>query len=393
MKICFHSFWDITHDFIGGTERFLIELSKELQVLGYSPFIVCSGGDIETMIQGVPVYGILPPQYLKSFARYGEAKPKFLRENFVKENSYEQGLKKLADYVQFQVSGFDFDILHLNSFASAIFLNEEKPTVVTNHENEIESNNLWGDGFFKELAALSKKTGSRLSDHYALAVPSIYYANKYTKLFGTYVHGINLGINLSTFPKSPPFFNVDKQEALQLLLPSRLEPKQKGHDIALKACKKLISQGINVKMTFTGVRKDNENIVAVMRDEASRLGILEHLVIKSFAEIQKAYDEAEIIISPERYCSYGLSISESLALGKHTILSDIPTYMEIAEGYNHAHFFEQESSDSLADTIKKVSKLMLNDSTLEAIKFREKYDLRECAKKYSNLYLNSKIPS
>ena len=42
MKVCLHTNYSITPDYIGGTERFLITLSKELKCLGFEPFIVLS---------------------------------------------------------------------------------------------------------------------------------------------------------------------------------------------------------------------------------------------------------------------------------------------------------------------------------------------------------------
>ncbi len=390
MDICLHTFWDITHDFIGGTERFIIELSKELSTLGYRPFIVCSGNNVQTNIQGIPVFGVLPPQYIDSFSFFGEAKLGFLNEHFVHKKSYMEGLKALSNYVQYQVSQFESDVIHLNSFASSMFFSSNKPVIVTNHENELESDNLWGKGFFNELIKISKREDSFFTKHYALAVPSKFYAREYSELFEVPIHGINIGVNLSTFGKINFINHKSNQDrSLRVLLPSRLDPKQKGHDIALRACRKLVRKGIDVKMIFSGVRRDNQGTVDVLREKAGYLGILENIVIKSFAEIQCAYNEVDIIISPERYCSYGLSISEALAIGKPTVLSDIPTYLEIAKGYSHAYFFESGCSSSLAEKIMEAFENSSKPSNIDLIKFRSKFDLRECARQYSALYLNS----
>ncbi len=390
MKICLHTFWDISHDFIGGTERFLIELAKELKALGYQSFIACTGNDVETTIQGVPVYGVLPPKYLNSFAFHGESKPAFLYENFVEGKAFVDGLKELAEYTEFQVNQFDSDLIHLNSFSSSMFFSSQKPVIVTNHENEKESNNLWGDGFFKELESLCKTKTGNLPLHHAVVVPSFYYAKKYTDSFKIPVQGINQGVNLSTFPDVyRKTSHESMSDVINVLLPSRLEPNQKGHDIALDACKKLVNSGLNIKMIFSGVRKDNQQSVETLRKQAIDLGILNNIVIKSFSDIKTAYNDADIVISPERYCSYGLSVSESLAVGKPTVLSNIPTYKEIAEDNEQAHFFKSGCSDSLASTMKDVINKHLKINNSATIKFRTKYDFRECAKKYSDLYINA----
>ncbi len=105
--------------------------------------------------------------------------------------------------------------------------------------------------------------------------------------------------------------------------------------------------------------------------------------------MQQAYEEADLIISPERYCSYGLSISEALAIGKPTVLSNIPTYQEIAEGFKHAYFFETGDSSSLAEQIELAVSRILSCHAADIVKFRSKYDFRECAKKYGELYIQS----
>ena len=387
MDVCLHTFWDITHDFIGGTERFLIELSKELKALGYRPFIVCSGNNVKTNIEGVPVFGVLPPKYVKSFVSYGEAKSSFLHDNFSNNKTFLQGLKELGDYVNYQTSCFSYDVVHLNSFASSIFYKSDIPVVVTNHENEKESDNIWGVGFFDEMISIVKKHGF-LKNHHARIVPSAFYAQKYTKQFGMDIISLNLGINLINFYRQNKKIRTEKGST-KILLPSRLAPKQKGHDIALEACKKLNDNDMQIEIIFSGLRKDHKENAAFVRNRAKELGIIELITIKSYASIQTGFEEADIVISPERYCSYGLSISEALAMGKQTILSDIPTYLEIAEGYQHAHFFKSGCSDSLAEKIADLAKKEFEPKSSDIIRFRTKYDMRECAKGYSNIYLDT----
>ena len=390
MDICLHTFWDVNHNFIGGTERFLIELSKELSLLGYNPFIVCSGDNSEKIIQGIPVYGVVPKYYKKSFMKYGEAKVDFLRENFSNGLSYNEGLKKLSRYVEYQISQFKSDIVHLNSFPSASFFSSKSPVIVTNHENEKESNAIWGDKFFENFKSIFYCNSSTLKNHFALAVPSKYYAQEYSSKFGVEIKGINQGVNLSTFRKKASQKSLSKINKLNILLPSRLEPIQKGHDIALEACKIILDKKVDVNMIFTGVRQDNQETIKRLRSHAKNIGILNNITIKSFYDINDAYMIADIIISPERYCSYGLSISESLSLGKPTVLSNIPTYVEIAKGFSHAYFFKSGSKNDLAEKILDALKNVSSKKNLhDMIRFRKKYDLRECAKKYSELYLKA----
>jgi len=105
--------------------------------------------------------------------------------------------------------------------------------------------------------------------------------------------------------------------------------------------------------------------------------------------MEDAFAECDIVISPERYCSFGLSICESIASGKPTILSDIPTYLEIGEGVGHAFFFKSESVDCLAQTIGDViDSEDENVLTRDVINFRRRFDMRNCANAYAELYMS-----
>ncbi len=391
MRICLHTFWDITHDFIGGTERFLVELATELQALGFEPFIVCSGNDTRLTIQGVPVFGVLPDKYLQSFHSLGEAKAAFLKENFVEGKSIESGLHELGAYVQEQVGKFDADVIHLNSFASSLYFESNVPVVVTNHENQQESDRLWGAGFFNRLASMNKESEANLASHAARVVPTRFYAKQYSSLFDADVLGINQGISLTTFNTqivSNPMMESKSSDtkAIRVLLPSRLDPDQKGHDLAITACKILSDEQFNSEFVFSGIRQDNRHLVSDLRNLCKELGIAEKVSFQRFADINRAFHAADVVISPERYCSYGLSISESLSLGIPTVLSDIPTYKEIASEFSHAFFFESDDAVDLAEKIKEAARYCV--SSAEKIRFRTRYDFRECAKRYGDLYLS-----
>jgi len=388
MNICLHTFWDITHNFIGGTERFLIELSKELKILGFNPFIVCTGDNTYHKIQGVDVYARIPGEYKEAYYRHGEAKVALFSEIFKKKN-VQLSLNNISRYINNQLFEFEYDVLHLNSFASSVFTHSQKPIIVTNHENESESENIWGDGFFSLLQSAINSEGSNFRSHSFRLVPTKYYADKYTKFFNAKIDYINLGVNISEFNPMPYKNGGRDDREIIVFLPSRMEPDQKGQDIAIYACKKLIEKGVNIKMIFSGIRQDNEKNVEKLRRLAFQQGVVGNIEFKSFSDIRNGYETADIIISPERYCSYGLSVSEALAVGKQTILSDIPTYKEIASKYSHAIFFKSGNSDDLACKILYSIQNIKTKSTNDTIKFRMKYDFRECAKNYARLYLSA----
>jgi len=386
MRVCLHTFWEVSHGFIGGTERFLIELGKELQSLGYDPFIACTGLASRRTVEGVEVVSVIPDEYVPALSRHGSGNPNFLVDEFIAPLSWPQALQALSKFVADQLSSLEADVFHINSFAAASHLQLPQPIIVTNHENALESDYLWGQGFFDFLLKSASERETRLHEHAALAVPSRHYAQHYSSAMRLQVVAMKQGIRLDTFPVRAKQGEIGQRQPVRLLLPSRFEPHQKGHDIAIDALEMLRAQGVPAELTFTGIRDDHAGKLDHFRRDVQARGIAEYVRFIRYDTIQEAFEECDIVISPERYCSYGLSISESLALGIPTVLSDIPTYKEIGIGYDHAVFFESGSAVSLATHIgiaaERLNRLHLN----EAIKFRVINDLRECAKAYGALY-------
>jgi len=387
MRICVHTIWDVNAGYIGGTERFVLALTKELRLLGFDAFVVCTGRNKIGELEGVPIVYRLPSGYDACFEKYGEAKGEFFKEAFLLPNSDEVRLKRLANYVHSQISDIDIDVLHLNSFTTAVFLDSSMKTIATQHENNFETDNIWGLGFFDKFMRYIKEKSPPGMSRTLLAAPSSYYARLYAEKIGRDVVEAKQGIVLADFPtrKRKRWQHGD---TLKLLLPSRFEPTQKGHDIALQAVMILKGEGIDVKLTFTGARNDTLGNVEEIRSIYKSYGLEENICIKVFSNMNKAYDETDVVISPERYCSYGLSISEALSKGVPTALSDIPTYREIAQPYQHAFFFKVDDAHELSLQIKAAAMSSHDCLTRNEIQFRIDNDIRKCAEQYANLYMS-----
>lgn len=388
-NICLHTNFCVTPDYIGGTERFLISLAKELKILGFEPFIVCSSLIPKAVIENIPVYGIIPNLYRKYFQDNGFFSSKILHDKIFTESLLINNLKKLSDYTIEQISGFNADVYHFNSFASISFDETySKKSVVTNHENNLECDKIWGSGFYDEFKKLVRCGKTLHNQHPHLIVPSHFYAKQFSKDFNLPIKNIPLGVNLKDFSVLTEKNEINNSNKLwKILLPSRFNIWQKGHDIALKACSILKKSNINFLLICSGVKPSNEYEVNNFIKIAKELNIESHVICKRYGDIRDGYEESDIVISPERFCSYGLSISESLSLGKKTILSNIPTYVEIAKSYRHAYFFENGNEVSLAETLQQVIKETSN-SLYDAIYFRINNDIRACAKEYAKLYLS-----
>ncbi|BFP42129.1 hypothetical protein FGF1_29740 [Flavobacteriaceae bacterium GF1] len=384
MTICLHTNFEVSKNYIGGTERFLIKLAKELILLGFNPFIVCTSRISEFEVEGIKVFGRIPKNFNKAYKSYPYFSSEFLKKEIIRGKYSLEALKRLSSYSMAQLEGVKADIFHFNSFTSAAFLKAKSNYIVTNHENEFEYSHYWGAGFFDFFSEKVRTKKTNLHGINYLITPSKYYATRFSKMLDIPIKNISQGIPLADFVLQ------DKKDARKkefvILQSSRFVLKQKGIDIALRACKILKKKNIPFKMIFTGLKKSYEKNLPEFNRLARELDVSDRVKVSRYHNITTAYSECDIVISPERYCSFGLSICESLALGIPTVLSDIPTYREIASDYSHAIFFSANSHEDLAnkimDSIHNIDKTR-NSST---IRFRSNFDLRRCAHDYSNLY-------
>ena len=359
-------------------------------VIGCKPTILCTGPNDEIEIDGVPVVRTVPPTHESQLAKRKIAKADFLIEDIIGPDGWETGIENLGRFIDWQLSQINADVLHLNSFTSAFSINEiDCPVVVTNHENGQESDNLWGEGFFDWFANANKLHPNKLGRHKLLAVPTNYYADLYSDLFQQKIVGMMQGIRLENFQA---IYNQRTiQDQLTILLPSRFEPAQKGHDLAIKAVASLREKGFDIKLIISGIRDDYVKRLEEFRDDLGKRSDFSFIEFRRYGDMQLAYTAADIVLSPERYCSYGLSISEALACGCQTVLSDIPTYLEIASQYENAHFFRCGDVDDLERALLKLIDANAKKS-VPSIEFRAVNDMRECAKAYAASYLRCLNP-
>src|SRR3989344_4720810 len=180
MKVLFHLGWGLTPDFVGGTERFVLNLAKGIRARGADAFIVCSNLEEEQVIEGITVYGRVPPPYNDRLEQYGYANENVFR----------------------QLDPFETDILQLNGFVYSTFLPDRLPldrTVVTNHENPEELANYWGENAFSVFCQTVTEQTSSLPRVRKRVVPSRFYATFFSERLGIDVSPIPLGIDIDTF--------------------------------------------------------------------------------------------------------------------------------------------------------------------------------------------------
>jgi glycosyltransferase involved in cell wall biosynthesis len=341
------------------------------------------------VVEGVDVFGVVPHAYRDIYVQMGDNASGFMLKSLPRDNVTRAHLEEIGSFVTDQLAQFDADVIHLNSFISALYVEDQRPIVVTNHENRHEYATYLGQNFFDYMAKLVYTRQTQMHHHSCLTAPSKYYAREYAEAFSLEVDGYNLGVCLDNFPVPEDRRRLSRRRSpgqIQILLPSRLKFWQKGHDLALNAAAILEQRGVSFHVVFSGVNENYRKAVDELFQMAEARQIRQHISAQRFSKIQEAYKSADVVISPERYCSYGLSISEALSCAVPTVLSRIPTYEEIASGYEHAIFFQNEDANDLAHQIVESQKVDQETLVDEAIRFRETYDLRNSARNFSQLY-------
>jgi len=280
-------------------------------------------------------------------------------------------------------------VIHFNSFATCIFCSLTEGAVLTSHENDLEQDHTWGTGFTAWMAQIVSRRATDLHKAALLTTPSQHYAKFYSDLLELPVYPLKAGVALGTFDRQltrQARARRSRRPAIEVLLPARFDPHQKGHDVAMEACRILKQRGIPANFTFSGLRGDYEHRLEAFQESAAAKGVGDRVVAKRFSDIRRAYEQCDVVISPERFCSYGLSISEALALGIPTALADIPTYREIANTFAHALFFDVAHPKALADAIIDAARIPEEICETEAVRFRVENDLRQMAVSLTQRY-------
>lgn len=114
---------------------------------------------------------------------------------------------------------------------------------------------------------------------------------------------------------------------MKILSVGRINPV-KGYDVALPAVAKIIKSGCAARWYIVG-RCDDEEYLAALKMQAARLGIEENVIFIGETDNPYKYmKNCDVYLQPSRSESYGLAVSEALALKKRVICTDIPSARE-----------------------------------------------------------------
>lgn len=378
MKIAIINLWSISDKSIGGTERFILDLATSLSKLGHTVDVYMFSGNsyskygINYISLDIFGKGIIADEYMitKEFG------------TFDSDDSY----KKLADKLEPLIDGSKYDILHLNS---PYFLKawQKYKRIFTHHSNYSELRIVFSEKEYKKIVEITTEEGKNKLTKFVS--PSEFYKKEWDSLTNTNTAYIPHAINPNRlFIKNKKIdiyskYNLNKN-LITVLLPSRLEPIQKQPMLFLKGCALLSKKHKDkLQIVLTGIDSQYEQYVKDLQQFSIKNNLNTKFI--KFDSINEGYLISDIIAVPSKSESFGYSALEGLTLGITTILTDLPSFNEIANGNSQARFFNGTEND--------LSNILVN--LLEANNFNRikpettwlnRYDLNLFGKRYLGVF-------
>lgn len=378
MKIAIVNPWSISDKSIGGTERFVNDLAKSFSELGHAVDVYMFSGSsykkdgINYISLNLFGEKVIADEYMIS-REFGD---------FDTRGSY----IKLAAKLEKLINGHDYDLMHLNSPYFLLAWRDCR-RIFTHHSNYEELRIVFSEQEYKEMIEIVKEQSSNNLTKFVC--PSKYYKKKWDILCGNntvYIpHAIDPKRLKINFKKEEIYKKYClSSELVTVLLPSRLEPIQKRPKLFLEACSLLNSnEKKKIQIILTGIDDQYEQYI----EELSQFSITNNINVHfiKFNSINEGYLISDIVVVPSKSESFGYSALEGLTLGIITILSDIPTFHEIASGNNQAIFFNGTSNDLFA----KMNKLLYNNAIqrkLPSDVWLNQFDIKLFGRRYLEVF-------
>ena len=377
MKIAIVNTWAISNKAIGGTERFVIDLAKALAE---------NKNEVDVYMFSGKSYSEDGVNYINInlFEMDGEA-DEYIVQNYFGNFENEDSYTNLAQKLENKIDMSKYDFIQLNSL---LFLEtwKDKKRIFTIHTNPFEYELAWGQkSYLKMLEIMNKYKDDKNT---IFVAPSRFYANEYNKLTNCDIRFIPHAIDVKRIETQKSKtdiikqYNLDKNK-IKIIAPSRLEPIQKQPMLLLDACCMLNDEDKEkIQIIYTGLDKQYEKFVDALKMKAKDNNI--DIKIIRFDYMSEVYKIADITVLPSKSESFGYSALESMSLGIFTILNDIPTFKEIAEGNRYSYIFKNDEVE-LKEILEYLIRKSLFDRKIPSAEWQNKFDLKEFEKSYINL--------
>ena len=164
-----------------------------------------------------------------------------------------------------------------------------------------------------------------------------------------------------TYNAVPGHFSADSQDEAQkdnsIIYVGNIK-KHKGLSYLLEAFEICKNQGLNCMLVIVG---NADNFRSGDTEIAKRLSTANKADIQftgriSDSDLQNYYHKARLLVQPSLYEGFGMPPLEALSLGTNVVISDIPVFKEIYDGFP-VTFFKTADSKDLAEKIMQAFNL------------------------------------
>ncbi|WP_083238719.1 DNRLRE domain-containing protein [Caloranaerobacter ferrireducens] len=296
--------WDGNRCLLGGGERYLIDLAKLLQKLGYQVdvFQPSNHKEWERTYEGIKIKGIGNPGFHQDF--------------FINLNKKFYQVTKNYDYHIY----FNMDVTYPHVFPNSICISHG--IWWDSCERQWWRSKLWYSRFFEGLSAVDLLVSVDTN-----TINWLNAVNPNLKCKKVYIPNY---VDLNIF--KPTISNLTNKKYIKILYPRRLHPGR-GWAVCKKVAVELVNEYNNVIFSFVGrgTIKSEEH----MKIFASKHPRIEYTWYE-MNEIYNAYKDADIVLIPSLYSEgTSLSLLEAMACGKPIIAGLVGGLTDlIIHGYN-----------------------------------------------------------
>lgn len=352
---------------IGGVERYVLDLSKELINAGHKSDVACLNTcaynkDVfseKESVDGITVYRM---PYLN--LKYYKIAPSVLK--FAKD----------YDIIHIHGIGFFSDFLSITKFL------HKKPMILSTHGGIFATSNILG----------VKKIYFNVITRFVLrGMESVIATGKndfgiFSKISGNVVL-IPPGINYAKFSsiKHKPVKNT-------FLFVGRLS-KNKRIDNLIKTIGALKKKVPGVKLFVVG--GDWDDSLKPMQALCRTLGIEKNVIFTGKTDdlkLQQYYSRSQFFVSASEYEGFGISVAEAMAAGCVPILNDIDAFRALVNDKKNGFIVNFSASETAAEIIYKVmGRKDLSNIAVNSKASANKYDWKKISEKIAGLYEEHKI--
>lgn len=363
MNVLIMSLWSMSGANIGGTERFVVDLANLLSK--YHSVTVLSLGRIDLNIKNVNTISLNIINQLNEYSLL-----KYL------EN---EGFTEIKLKIESFIRNGKFNVVHCNSLLFANMVNDI-PVINTVHTNKEEFYNS-----FSVSAAYTILKNIEQDNNTVYVVPSVYGKESFRRLTGKssiiIAHGYRPDIALRDKLSLRKKYGISGDDIV-FCVPSRLEIKQKGQEILLRALRKVK----HVLPFFTVVLGGCDDHYLENKDYLYKCYPDLRMVIENFYDRSDMYSLSDIIILPSMTESFGYAALESAIIGFPLFLSDIPPYREIAKDNPRIFLFKNNEVDLVDSLIENRDAILTRKIVSPEKKWKDKYSDDAMLQKYILLY-------